>query len=74
MTKTIAHLAAVIIDQAGAIGLQAEALDGDSIVAAEAIIHMRDAQRAMNAAADAIKRAAAMRSDKMADRPSELFT
>jgi hypothetical protein len=74
MTKTVAHLAAVIIDQAGAIGLQAEALDGDSIIAAEAIICMRNAQREMNQAADAMARAVAMRSDKMADRPTELYT
>ena len=72
MTRTVKHLAEVIIDQAAAIGLEAEALDGDTIVAAEAIIAMRDASGLISRAREALQRAASIAKGRKPEA-SELF-
>jgi hypothetical protein len=56
MKQTITRLAASIIDLAGEIGTEAEAVPDDSgIFGAEAVLHIRDAQQAMNQARDALR-------------------
>lgn len=54
MKRTIQHLAASITDAAGSVGIESERMSDDGgIVAAEAVIHLRDAQRCLQAAAAA---------------------
>ena len=56
MKRTIAKLAESISDAAAGLGVDAEALADDAgIPGAECIIHLRDCQRCLNAAADALK-------------------
>ena len=51
MKRTIKHLAEQIIDEAGELGIDADALDDDGgISGAEAVVHLRDAQRSLNMA------------------------
>ncbi len=60
MKRTIASVAEHIIDLAGEIGTEAEALaDDPGISGAEAVLHLRDAQRALNQARDAVRLAIA---------------
>jgi hypothetical protein len=56
MKRTIAKLASAIIDLAGDIGTEAQALgDADSIAAARSGVLLLKAQKAMNRARDAIR-------------------
>ena len=60
MKTTLTRLASSIIDLAGEIGTEAEALANDpGITGAEAVLHLRDAQRAMNQARDTLRIAVA---------------
>lgn len=69
MKRTLTRLAEHIADAAAEIGVQAQAMPDDcGIAGAECVIHLRDAQRSIQAAADALKLAIAQR----ADRPAEL--
>jgi hypothetical protein len=61
MKAAITGLCESIIDDAGAIGVQAEALTDASIPGCEAVLHLRDAQRAINSAKDALRLAIAQR-------------
>lgn len=70
MKQTITRLAASI-DLAGEVGTVAEAAAGDSIFAAETVILLRDCQRMMNQALDALRLAVA--NGKQEANPSELF-
>ena len=64
MKKTIQRLADRLIDEAGMIGLAAESLPSDcGISGAEATLHLRDAQNALNASMDALRTALAQRHD-----------
>jgi hypothetical protein len=58
MVKTIKRLAAHISEAAIEIGAEADKANHDCIGVAEAALSLRDDQRAMNAARDAIRRAA----------------
>lgn len=65
MKRTITRLASSIIDLTGEIGTEAEALSDDpGIAGAECVIYLRDAQRAMNQARDALRLAVANRADE----------
>jgi hypothetical protein len=55
MKTTIKHLAEQIIDLAGELGIDADALDDEGgISGAETVVHLRDAQRSLNMAKDAL--------------------
>lgn len=71
MKQTITRLASSIIDLAGEVGTVAEAAAADSIFAAETVILLRDCQRLMNQARDALRLAVANGSGQ--ERPAELF-
>jgi hypothetical protein len=56
MKKIITQLAEHVIDLAGEIGTDAEALPDDAgIIGAEAVIHLRDAQQCLHQARDALR-------------------
>ena len=72
MKQTITRLASTIIDLAGEVGTVAEAAGSDSIFAAETVILLRDCQRMMNQARDALRLAVANRAK--GEKPPNLFT
>lgn len=64
MKNTITKLSASIIATAGELAADAERLPSDAgISGAECIIHIRDAQRCMRAAQDAMRLAVAQQGD-----------
>ena len=71
MKQTITRLASSIIDLASEVGTVAEATAGDSVFAAETAILLRDRQRMMNQARDAMRLAVANGSGK--EKPADLF-
>jgi hypothetical protein len=72
MKRTIKRLAEHIIDQAGELGIQADALPDDAgIFSAEAVLHLRDTQRALNQARDALRLAIANGTGN--EKPAPLF-
>jgi hypothetical protein len=72
MKQTITRLAGHIIDLAGDVGTEAESLaDDPGIPGAETVLHLRDAQRAMNQARDALRLAVA--NGEQEAKPAELF-
>ena len=71
MKQTITRLASSIIDLAGEVGTTAEAAGSDSIFAAETVILLRDCQRMMNQAREALRLAVANRAE--GEKPPDLF-
>jgi hypothetical protein len=70
MKSTTTRLAGAVIDLAGAIRSAAAALPDDSGVAgAEAVLHLRDAQRSLNLAHDAVRLIAAQQGDAARAKP-----
>lgn len=64
MKRTITRLAESIIDLAGEISTEAESAPEDpGISGAECVLHLRDAQRALNAARDSLRLAIALVDD-----------
>lgn len=62
MKRTIARLASAIIDLTGELGTEAEGLaDDPGIAGAEAVLYLRDAQRNLNQAREALRLAIANR-------------
>src|SRR5579862_5985435 len=66
MKQTITRLAEHIIGVAGELGIEVEALDGDpGIAGAESVLHLRDAQHALNRADDAVTLAISQRAESV---------
>ena len=72
MKQTITRLTSSIIDLSGELGTEAETSNNDSIFAAETVILLRDCQRKMNQARDALRLAIANRDQE--SKPTELFS
>ncbi len=74
MKQTISKLAASIIDASDAIGIESERMPDDGgIVGAECVIHLRDAQRCLRAAQDALRLAIAQRQDLPKNEQGTIF-